>query len=279
MYVGIDVGGTKTLVAKLSAGGEILDSRRFPSAKDYGQFLKDLGQNLRELDLPENFRCCAGIAGLLDRQAGTVHALGNLPWRDKPIAQDIAKLISGQPVLIENDSRLAGLSEARLIMDKYDDVLFLTVSTGIGGAFVQHGRLVSALQDTEMGKMPLIHDGEFIQWEEFASGRGVTKRFNKKAVEITDPGSWRVIGENIAYGLGVVCSVLQPHAIILGGSVGAHADKYSDVILEFLAEHLHPVVRQPSVILPAQRPAEAVIYGCYDLAKQVYGHGRPHNPA
>lgn len=273
MYVGIDIGGTKTLVAKLSDDGQIIDSRRFPSNHDYRQFLRDLDENLQQLKLSSQPRACAGVSGLLDRQKGTVHALGNLPWKDKPIRDDISRLVGGQPVIIENDSRLAGLSEARLLKDTYRDVLFLTVSTGIGGAFIQNGRIARALQDTEMGKMPLLHDGEIVHWEEFAGGRGVVKRFNQPASAITDPACWQIIGDNIAYGLGAVCSVLQPEVIILGGSVGRHADKYSGVILEFLARHLHPVVRQPKAILAAQRPDEAVIYGCYDLAKQINGGG------
>ena len=269
MYAGIDIGGTKTLVAKLSDKGRITDSRHFPTPHDYQDFLRTLDDNLRQLKLEKDVRVCAGIPGLLDRQTGTVHALGNLPWHNKPIRGDISRILGSAPVLIENDSRLAGLSEARLIMNKYSDVLFVTISTGIGGAFIQQGRIAVALQDTEMGKMPLEHDGELIQWEEFAGGRGVVKRFNQKAEAITDPASWRVIGENIAYGLAAVCSVIQPEVIILGGSVGTHADKYSGTILEFLAKHLHPVVRRPAAILAAQRPEEAVIYGCYDLLRQA----------
>ncbi|HUY85218.1 MAG TPA: ROK family protein [Candidatus Dormibacteraeota bacterium] len=277
MYVGIDIGGTKTLVATLSDEGKIISGRRFPSDHDYLRFLDDLGENLKQLQISGQPRACAGIPGLLDREKGIVRALGNLPWKDKPIRDDISKLLGGAKVLIENDSRLAGLSEARLIMDKYDDILFATISTGIGGAFIQKGRIVRALQDTEMGKMPLEHDGELIHWEEFAGGRSVVKRFNQQAHEINDPASWRVIGENIAYGLGAVCSIIQPEVIILGGSVGAQADKYSGTIMEFLAKHLHPVVRQPQAILPAQRPDEAVIYGCYDLAKQVFEDGKTDN--
>jgi glucokinase len=272
MYLGIDIGGTKTLVATLSEAGEIQDSRRFPSNHDYAQFLRDLDDNLKQLKLEGQFRACAGVSGLLDRQAGTVHALGNLPWHDKPIRDDISRLLGGVEVLIENDSRLAGLSEAQLVKDNHDDVLFMTVSTGIGGAFIQNGRIARALQDTEMGKMPLWHNGEYVHWEEFAGGRGVVNRFHKKAAEITDPDEWREIGENLAHGLGAVCSVLQPEIIILGGSVGKHADAYSPAILEFLSQHLHPVVRQPKAILAAQRPDEAVIYGCYDLAKQTHGN-------
>lgn len=273
MYLGIDIGGTKTLVATLSDNGEITDSRRFPSNHDYEQFLRDLGENLGQLKLEDGYGACAGVSGLLDRAAGTVHALGNLPWRDKPIRDDISRLIGGRPLIIENDARLAGLSEAQLVKDRHQDVLFLTVSTGIGGAFIQEGRIAKALQDTEMGKMPLWHDGGYTHWEEFAGGRGVVKQFNKRADEITDPAQWRKIGENLAHGIGAVCSVLQPEIIILGGSVGKHADSFSPVIMEFLKRNLHPVVRQPHAIIPAQRPDEAVIYGCYDLAKQVRGDG------
>lgn len=273
MYLGIDIGGTKTLVATLSDDGVITDKRRFPSDHDYDRFLGDLGDNLSQLDLADGYRACAGVSGLLDRGAGTVHALGNLPWKDKPIRDDISRLLGGTEVLIENDSRLAGLSEAQLVKDTYDDVLFMTVSTGIGGAFIQGGRIAQALQDTEMGKMPLWHDGDYVHWEDFAGGRGVVSHLHKKADDITDPAEWRLIGENLAHGLGAVCSIIQPQVIILGGSVGKHADSFSPFIAEFLARHLHPVVRPPKAILPAERPDDAVIYGCYDLAKQTYGDG------
>jgi glucokinase len=276
MYVGIDVGGTKTLVAKLSDDGQIIDRRRFPTSHDYGQFVRDLDENLQQLQLDESFRCCAGIPGLLNRQTGVVQALGNLPWHNVPIRDDISKLIGGQKVIIENDSRLAGLSEAQLLKDQYSLILFLTISTGIGGALIQNGQIVRALEDTEMGKMPLLHEGEYVHWEEFASGRAVVKRFDKQASDITNPAEWQQIGEQLAHGLGAVCSVLQPEAIILGGGVGKYAEHYSGTIQAFLTEHLHPIVRQPKAILAAQRSDEAVIYGCYDLAKQIYEEEPAH---
>lgn len=259
------------MVATLSDDGGIKDSRRFPTSHDYDQFLRDLDGNLKQLDLGDDYTACAGIPGLLDRNAGIVQALGNLPWRDKPIGGDISKLLGGRPVLIENDSQLAGLSEAQLVKERYKNVLFLTVSTGIGGGLVQDGRLVNALVDSESGKMPLEHEGRIQHWEDFAGGRSVLKRFNKKASDVTSDDEWRQIGESIAYGLGAVCSVLQPEVVILGGSVGKYADRYADTILRYLKEHLHPVVRQPQAILPAQRSDDAVIYGCYELLRQTDG--------
>jgi glucokinase len=275
MYVGIDIGGTKTLVATLSDDGELKDSRRFPTSPDYDRFVQDLDATLKELDLSgagADLKVCAGVPGLLDRGAGIVHALGNLPWRDKPIGPDISKLLGGATVLIENDSQLAGLSEALLIRDRSQNVLYLTVSTGLGGALILDGRIVPELRDMEMGQMPLLtREGKLERWEDFASGRAIVDRFHKKAADITDPAEWTAIGQELAYGLGAACSVIQPEIIILGGSVGTYAEKYEGVIMDYLAKELHPVVRRPSAILPAQRPNEAVIFGCYAFLRQHEG--------
>lgn len=273
MYLGIDIGGTKTLAATLSDAGEILDKRRFPTSRDYDQFLRDLDTSLKELDLEEVTKACAAVPGLLDRAAGTVYGLGNLPWRDKSIRDDISALIDGKPVIIENDAKLAGLSEALLLKNTYSSVLYFTVSTGLGGALIHDGRIVPALQDMEAGKMPLLYKGELTYWEDFASGRSVAEHFHEPASEITDPEQWREVGENLGYGLAAICSIVQPEVIVLGGGAGAYADQYSPFILEYLGKHLHEIVRQPKAILAAQRPSEAVIYGCYELIKQAGSNG------
>jgi predicted NBD/HSP70 family sugar kinase len=269
MYVGIDIGGTKTLVAKLSDDGEILQNKRFPTNHDYDQFLKDVAANFAELGMSKPFHCCVGIPGHLNRADGIVYALGNLPWKNKPIRDDIANIVE-QSVIIENDARLAGLSEAQLVKDQYQSVLFATVSTGIGGAAIYNGKLVKFLQNIEMGKMPLLHDGKYELWEDWAGGRTLQPRFGKQAFEITDPAEWQSIAEYLAYGFGPACSIIQPEVIILGGSVGKQADKYSSYIMDWLDANLHAVVRRPAAILAAQRADDAVIYGCYDLAKQTF---------
>ena len=270
MYLGIDIGGTKTIVATLSETGEITASQRFPTDQDYNQFLADLSSNLQQLDLSQVKYACAGVPGLLEREKGLVISLGNLPWRNMPIHQGISEVLGDEvSLIIENDARLAALSEAQLVKDRYPVALYVTVSTGIGGGLIENGRIVKALQDTEMGKMPLWFDGEYRHWEDFAGGRGVVTAFGKKAEEITDPAQWQELAERLAAGFGPVCSTLQPAVIILGGAVGAFADKYSQQLLEILAERLHSNVRQPQEIIAAQRPNEAVIYGCYDLIKQA----------
>lgn len=271
MYLAVDVGGTKTLVAVLDESANIVEQNKFSTPKDYDEFIAELDKSVASLTTNALSSCVVGVPGLLERDKGVVLALGNLPWQNKPIKADITKIIGGLPVIIENDARLAGLSEARLINETYKKVLFLTVSTGIGGALIDNGQIVTALQDTEMGKMPLLFDGQMQPWEEFAGGRSIVTRLGKRADDITNPEDWRKVADGIAYGLGVLCSILQPEAVVLGGPVGAHADKFSADLSSILNGRLHSVVRRPKAILAAQRPSEAVVYGCYDLARQVYG--------
>lgn len=271
MYLAVDIGGTKTLVATFSPSGELLETSKFPTPKDYSQFISNLEEAVDKMTTKDLIAVGVAVPGLLSREKGIVYALGNLPWSNEPIRDDISRALNNLPVVIENDAKLAGLSEAILLKDQYRDVLFATVSTGIGGAFVQEGKLVRALQDMEMGKMPLMHEGKLKHWEDFAGGRGVVNHFKKRASEITDPKDWEFVATNIAYGLAAACSILQPEVIVLGGGVGQFADKFGDFILEYFDKNLHSVVRKPKAIVAAQRAGEAGVYGCYEIVNQFYG--------
>lgn len=274
MYLAIDLGGTKTLIATFSSEGQLLESVRFPTPEDYEEFLGELSKNVSTLEINQIDSCVMAVPGLIDREQGIEISLGNLPWKNKHIRDDVSKTLGNIPVSIENDSKTGGISEALLLQGKYEDVLYLTVSTGIGAALVRNGEIVKPVEDMELGKIPILFEGKITQWEEFAGGRAIVKRFGKRASEITDPEVWNTIGDNLAYGLGIGCSVLQPDAIVFGGGAGQFAGKFKTIIIDYLKSHLHPNVRQPQAILTAQRPNEAVIYGCYELAKRM--HGQTH---
>jgi glucokinase len=271
MYLVIDVGGTKTLVGLFNDSGDIVKSEKIPTPKDYEQFIINLGKIIEKFTTKNSTlkSCCIAIPGLINRSNGTVHALGNLPWKDVPVARDLSKFLGpASKITLENDARLAGLAEANVIRYSHQNVLYLTISTGIGGALIRDNKIVKALEDTEMGHMGLEYDNKIQDWEDFASGRWVVKTFGHKASEITDPKEWDQLGLNIAKGVAIICSVLQPQAIIFGGGVGQYADKFSDVISEYLLENLHPVIKQPQALLAASYPDDAVIRGGYLLLKQ-----------
>jgi predicted NBD/HSP70 family sugar kinase len=275
MYLTIDIGGTKTLVAVFSPGGDILQSVRFPTNKDYGAFINELASSLAGLPLEPAVACCVAVPGLLDRQRGVAIALGNLPWHDVPIQADISRLLKGAPVAIENDARLAGLAEAVAVNSQFSSIFYLTVSTGIGGALIHNCTIVPELQDIEIGKMPLQFEGALNAWENFAGGRYIVSHYGKRASEITDNQTWEEIGGNIAYGVAIVCATMQPEAIIFGGGVGQYADKFTPFVANYLKANLHPVVRQPQALLATRHAEDGVIHGAYEYLVRT-GHGN-HN--
>ncbi|MEK7153805.1 MAG: ROK family protein, partial [Patescibacteria group bacterium] len=195
----------------------------------------------------------------------------NLPWKDVPLQRD-ARRILGCPVAIENDANLAGLSEAMLLR-QYNCVLYVTISTGIGTGIIINQEIDPELADSEGGSIMLEHKGKLQQWEDFASGKAIVKRFGKRATEITDEKTWKIITKDIALGLFDLITFIQPDVVVLGGGVLSAFDRFDDLLIDELKRFETPLTPIPP-IRRAQRPEQAVVYGCYDLAKSAYGNIR-----
>ena len=269
MYVGVDIGGTKTLVAVLDATGQIVDEAKFPTPQDYDEFLTALADAARGLKQHDFQAGAAAVPGRLDRKAGIVLDLGNLPWHNQPIQADCEALFHC-PIVIENDARLAGLSEAMLHKD-HETVLFITVSTGIGTSVVHQQRLDPSLLNSESGHMLVPFKGELMVWEKFASGKAIYEHFGKKAVDIpaSDTEAWGYVARNLAIGLFELMAVIEADLIIIGGSIGMYFDRFEALLNAELKRFETPLVPIPRIV-KAERPEQAVIYGCYDLARQVF---------
>lgn len=266
MILGIDIGGTKTLFGLFELDGKLKKTYKFETPQEYPDFIKALSDELSEFIGKEHVNeCVAAVPAKIDRAKGIGIAFGNRPWENVPIGADLTKIL-GIPVNIENDARLAGLSEA-LLIKKYRRVLYITVSTGIGGAYVVDGRLDKNMLDAEVGHMMLEHEGRLGTWESFASGKAIFNRFGKRAEDITSSGDWYIVARNIAVGLINVIATTTPDAVVMGGGVGAHLDKFKDRLEEELQIYKTNVVDIPP-IFQAKNPEEAVIYGCYELASQ-----------
>lgn len=271
MYLGIDIGGTKTLIALLNNQGVITESLKFPTPKVYPEFLKQIAVNVANLST-NNF-VAAGVAapGRIDREEGIAKDFGNLPWHDVPLRRDLHKLFKC-PVALENDANLAGLSEAMLIPE-YTCVLYVTISTGIGTGIITNRTIDPEFADSEGGHIILEHKNKLQSWESFASGQAIVKRFGKRASEINDQKTWKIITHDIALGLYDLIAFIQPDAVVLGGGVLTSFEKFDDLLLKELQHYQTPLTPIPP-ILRAKRPDEAVVYGCYDFAKATYGKAR-----
>lgn len=265
MYLTIDIGGTKTLLARMTNEGKIQESIKFPTPKRYENFKTELAENIEKITTAPFQLVCVAAPGKIDRETGVAVAFGNLPWRDVPIRQDVHKMTKAT-VLIENDAKLAALSEARLLDPPARKTIYLTVSTGIGGGTVIDNKLDPDLVDAEVGHMLFERDGQLVTWESFASGKAIVKRFGKLASEIDDPEIWKIIARDLAMGMIDVAANVQPDAIIIGGGVGTHFHKYGAFLRAELKKYEDPMIKIPRVV-QAKHPEEAVIYGCLELIK------------
>ena len=270
MYLGIDIGGTKTLVACLDDGGVIKESVRFPTPKMYGEFINDLAKTVANLPTKKFIACGVAVPGRVDHKNGVAIAFGHLPWKDVPVKADVERILHC-PVVVNNDAKIAGLSEAMLLKSKYSNVLYVTVSTGIGIGYIVDQQIDHSMEDSEGGHIMLEHNGKIEAWDEFASGKAIVARFNKRAEDIEDEATWELIVKDIAIGLVDLVAVIQPQVIVIGGSVGIYFERYGMLLNRELKQYDTPLVPMPPVI-QAGRPDQAVVYGCYDLAKATYGH-------
>lgn len=268
MYLAVDIGGTKTLVAVFDPEGELIEHIKFPTPKEYEVFKPELSKTISALKTKDFKIVVVAIPGRINRKAGVAIAFGNLSWTDLPFQHDM-ELIFKTPVILENDAKLAALSEAIVVRDKYRKTLYLTVSTGIGAGLITDGVIDPDFQDMEAGQMLLEHNDRLVDWEDFGSGRAFQAKFGKRVSEVSDDDheAWYWFARNIAVGLINLLAILTPEVVVIGGGAGAHLEKFKDRLDEQLKIYENPMFPIPPII-KAKRAEEAVIYGCYELARQ-----------
>ena len=117
--------------------------------------------------------------------------------------------------------------------------------------------------------MILEHNGKLLPWEEFGSGSAIVRKYGKMASEINDAKTWKEIVRTFSPGIVELVAILNPEVIVIGGGVGHYFDKFHKLLVEDLKKYETPLLKIPPMI-GAKRPDEAVIYGCYDYARQKY---------
>ncbi|CAN5198271.1 ROK family protein [soil metagenome] len=269
MYLGVDIGGTKTLAAVLDNHGVITQKIKFPTNPDYDVFLTELQEAVDSLGKHDYRAAGFGMpVAEFDRKHGVGIDFGNLPWKAIPAQTDFER-IAGCPVALENDAKLAGLSEAMLLKE-YSKVLYITISTGIGTGLTVDQHIDPNVGDAGGATMLLQHHGKLMPWEKFASGHAIVERYGKRAEDIHDEATWAAIVHDWARGFLELIAIMDPDVIVIGGSVGSYFDRYHGLLVAELTKYETPLMKIPP-ITQAQRPEEAVVYGCYDYAVQKFG--------
>jgi glucokinase len=148
--VAVDVGGTLTKIAYADPTGSLTGSARLRT------HLADGGAGLvpwlaatikRWVEQRPGARCLGYgvvVPGIVDAASGTVRAAPNVDWVDVPL-RDLLTELTGLPGVVAHDVRSAGLAEWRLGTGVgADNLLFLSIGTGIAGAMVVDDRMLDA---------------------------------------------------------------------------------------------------------------------------------------
>ena len=168
--VGIDIGGTKLATVVADSTGHILSKVRKPTLAERGpeyalQLLFDMvRETVEQANLEQQSISAIGVScgGPLDTKTGIVYSPPNLPgWDALPLKAQLESEFQ-IPVTIENDANASALAEFRFGGGRgYDAVLYMTMSTGIGGGIVINGEIYHGANDSagEVGHQILLPDG------------------------------------------------------------------------------------------------------------------------
>lgn len=140
---GIDVGGTKIAGGVVTSDGTILEELKVESPAQDTEAIEGAiaGLVCQLAERHEIERVGVGAAGYVDKQRASVMFAPNIAWRDVALKDELEERVD-LPVIIENDANAAAWGEFTYGAGKdVEDLLLVTVGTGVGGGVVLDGRL------------------------------------------------------------------------------------------------------------------------------------------
>ncbi|MHC1562698.1 ROK family glucokinase [Actinomycetospora sp. C-140] len=263
LTVGVDVGGTKIAAGVVDESGKLIAStRRETPATDTHLVLEAIADGVRELASHHDVVGVGiGAAGFVDADRAKVMFAPNLAWRDEDLRGELMGRLD-LPVVVENDANAVAWSESRFGAGRdHDDLVAITIGTGVGGGIVTNGRLLRGGFGVaaEIGHITMVPYGRRCGcglqgcWEQYGSGRAlvgeareiarhspafaagllaaaggdpeaITGEMVTAAAQQGDVGALHCfdeIGRWIGLGLAQLAAVLDPSLFVIGGGVSA----------------------------------------------------------
>ena len=244
LTLGVDLGGTKIAAALLRADGEVMHERRTPNPRAYGPLLsavRELCDGLAERQVALGM----GIPGSVSPTTGLVRNCNSTFVNGRDLAADLAAA-TGRRVRLANDANCFALSEASDGAGAGAASVFgVIIGTGVGGGLVSGGRLLEGAGGVggEWGHIPLpwptpeessqartcwcgLRDcmevwvsGPALE-RDYGGGVGAPEIVARAGAGDREAGAalQRYVSR-LGRGLAVICNVLDPHVIVLGGGM------------------------------------------------------------
>jgi len=318
-YLGLDVGGTKTAAGIVTSAGQVLSHVRAETSalRSGGDPLSGLlrlgGEAVEAAGSVSLTGVGVALPGPVDRRELRMLAAPTLPELAGVSLTSAFQDAFGCPAAGDNDANGCALAEARFgAGEGRSHVVYVTVSTGIGGGIVVDGRLFRGASGTsaEFGHQvilptggPRCDCGNHGCLEALVSGRGIAARTRLALSQLPEgqsrswdtpdlsPASvaeaarvgdvlalhiWRESALYLGLGLSNVINLLDPDIVVVGGGVAlGAADLLFDPVRGIVARRCMPSLARPTQIAPAALGSEVGLVGAACLVMEALaGAGR-----
>ncbi|MBR5621258.1 ROK family protein [Candidatus Saccharibacteria bacterium] len=209
MYLAIDIGGTKTLIALFSKHGRVVKKVKFKTAQGYKKFTADLIHHLGPFKKRKVKTIVVAIPGVVQKNCSAI--LGNREWGQIDLISPIKSVFSC-PVYFENDANLASVFESKNYPGK---TIFLTFSTGIGGGIAERGKILPESNKFEPGHKVYEFNGKKAEWEDIAASSALEKFYHvDRATDLRGKKVYQDVAARVALGLPDIINEYHPDSII-----------------------------------------------------------------
>ena len=250
--IGVDLGGTKILAGVVNRDGSIVRRHERPTPLDEQEHvLAELEAAVEELLDHSVAAVGFGVPSPIDQARGVVVHCVNVPLENAPLRDRMHERF-GLPIGLDNDANAAAIGEWRAGAGRDDDdLVMLTLGTGVGGGVISGGRPFRGRngEGAEFGHVVIVHDGRPCQGactgrghlEAYVSGTAASaaarEAFGPSAdahrlVRLADEGDETAkdlleeVGRYLGSGIGSFANIYGPQLIVLGGGFGVAAYEY-----------------------------------------------------
>jgi glucokinase len=246
LAIGVDLGGTKILAGVVARDGTIVRRHERATPHDSQEsVVRELEAAVVEVGVEGVDAIGFGVPSPIDQRLGIVVECVNLPLTDFPLRAHMSTRF-GLPVGLDNDANAAAIGEWQAGVGRgVDDLVMLTLGTGLGGGVVSGGKPFRGANGAgvELGHVVIVHDGRPCQGacrgrghlEPYVTGLAATRAAQEafgpaadahRLIRLANEGDETArailadIGGHLGSGMGSFTNIFAPELIVIGGGFG-----------------------------------------------------------
>ena len=309
--IGVDIGGTNLRAALINSAWEVEERIALATSEVREEVLKQVEEVVLKLKAGKDILGVGiGTPGNIDIREGIVYDAPNIKgWHDVPLKGYVEEKTS-LPAFVDNDANVMAFAESRLGAGKgADNIICLTLGTGVGGALIINGKLYygTVLTAAEIGHIPVNVNGPLCNCgghgclERYVGNRFIVERatgaiesgqksiitelaggdLEKITPELISQAAlrgdalaveiWNEVGRYIGVAVAGLVNLLNPEIVIIGGGVANADSLVFDPIRQTIKERAMKMFARMVKVVPAKLGKDAGMIGAGILVWEKKG--------